>query len=291
MVRRIAIDVTTADYSNRADRLFRAALPIGLVAFIAFQLTISEHFLLYRVPMAPPRSLSANTSLSVAIVSLKRGGKFESDPVAMCAHKRLEQYARLHNYTLYDESDYPDESVLQPYHPWMIELKKMRFDKLRFLLWISGRTSADWIFWMDADAFLADFTVKVQDRIAWFEAMHRGNIELSFVIGSDHHAINSGVFLLRNNENGRRMLQLFYDEHVEPTMTWADQLAIINVLERDDRSRNSALILPGPKTYLLQSSTGFIWNLNQWRRTDYILHCPHISDEDKSFVERYFCAG
>ncbi len=81
------------------------------------------------------------------------------------------------------------------------------FDKILFIEGLLNTNKYDLIFWCDNDTIFTNFDKKIEDLI---DDSH------SFYIATDHSkTVNAGVFIIKNNEDCRRYLQLVKEKMYE----------------------------------------------------------------------------
>eukprot|EP00933_Yihiella_yeosuensis_P013178 TRINITY_DN12333_c2_g1_i1.p1 TRINITY_DN12333_c2_g1~~TRINITY_DN12333_c2_g1_i1.p1 ORF type:complete len:477 (+),score=59.69 TRINITY_DN12333_c2_g1_i1:73-1431(+) len=125
-------------------------------------------------------------------------------------------YAERHGYTLlHVETPYVTQA-----HPWMNKLIAVQQHLKDF----------DWLFWVDCDLFFMNPTKTVD---ALIQAAYDRNPEASLLIAEDGMMLNSGAFLLRNNEWGADFLARTVDLLSAPMpqsfqhMPWHEQAPLM----------------------------------------------------------------
>ncbi len=106
-----------------------------------------------------------------------------------------------------------------------LDARPAAWSKIVALRKIFEEESADWIFWLDADALVANFDIRV-------ESLLDGDADL--IISRDENGINSGSFFLRRNQRAAAFLGAIdamaqYAEH-----RWWEQAAMMECLRRGD---------------------------------------------------------
>ena len=136
----------------------------------------------------------------------------------------LEEYCGRHGFQYYVERD-ENLSEGRPY-PWA------KIKVIRKLL-----RTYEWVFWLDADAFIIDFDFNIKDYLD-------ENFDLIFA--SDENGINTGVGFYRSSN---RMLQ-FLDEawNCEYAINhiWWEQKAIRDLLEKPNVNVKAKIIPAEP---------------------------------------------
>ncbi|CAD7924912.1 unnamed protein product [Amoebophrya sp. A25] len=140
--------------------------------------------------VAEGSDLQAPSKLSIGIVSYCNYGN-SSFPLPGWSRRNKESYAKRHGYALY----HLEKPIVKQYHPWMNKLLAVR----HFL------GSHDWIMWADCDAYFMTPEERVEMLLVDSATGTVGEA-MDFVIAEDGNMFNSGIFLLRNSNWGRKFL-------------------------------------------------------------------------------------
>jgi hypothetical protein len=152
------------------------------------------------------------------------------------------------------------------------------FDKIQYLIDIlENNTEVSWIWWLDSDALITNFTKKIEDVID-------DNYHLIFT--TDVNGINCGSFFVKNSPeaiNWLKMILSFKElyrtkkwdnpEQTPMILTYIRYRDIIKLHpQRDFNSYNYALLYPGISDIDMLHTSG------EWQPGDWILHWPGISN-------------
>lgn len=95
----------------------------------------------------------------------------------------------------------------------------------------------DWIIWIDVDCLFIDKKISLRDYIDDDYSLILGeNKNPPFWYTEDKSYIENGVFLLKSDEYGKKMLDCFMDGYVEHP--WYDQYKMILELRKNEWIRN-----------------------------------------------------
>lgn len=152
------------------------------------------------------------------------------------------------------------------------------FDKIQYLIDIlENNTEVSWIWWLDSDALITNFTKKIEDIID-------DNYHLIFT--TDVNGINCGSFFVKNSPeaiNWLKMILSFKElyrtkkwdnpEQTPMILTYIRYRDIIKLHpQRDFNSYNYALLYPGISDIDMLHTSG------EWQPGDWVLHWPGISN-------------
>lgn len=91
------------------------------------------------------------------------------------------------------------------------------FDKIRFIR--QEIENYKWIWWQDLDSIITNPSIRIEDII---------DENSDLVISYDRCGINAGSFLIKNSENGIKILDAILDmEYIYKDHVWQEQQAII----------------------------------------------------------------
>lgn len=86
----------------------------------------------------------------------------------------------------------------------------------------------DWVMWIDSDAMPINFNYDARDFIDEKYDMILAEEELP-----EGPTINTGIFWIRNSEYMRILLNKIWEEAEDMAHGWAEQLSLIQILERE----------------------------------------------------------
>lgn len=163
----------------------------------------------------------------------------------------------------------------------------------------------DWVVWIDADAFFTDMDKRLESIIALAKP------DDYFIIARDNpqwSCINAGVFLVRNNEQGRKFIaqvrasfEMYkYNSFPEQeamqdiVYQYTDQRRneINNGLEYAKRSCQESRIAPNIKVVPQQTMNSFYGSekpLIKWRPGDFIAHMAGAPDKMVAIKRLFGC--
>lgn len=135
----------------------------------------------------------------------------------------------------------------------------------------------DAVMWIDADAMITNHNIRIEDRLG----------DEKFVITSDLHGINSGVFIARNHIETKELLlsMINLGEELTGKHPFREQEALNRYLSFDHYKKMVTLLPQRMMNAVInpyyQRPPGFSGN---WQPGDWILHFPGISMEDRCRV-------
>ena len=79
--------------------------------------------------------------------------------------------------------------------------ENINFSKIRLIMQMFN-SDIDWVFWLDADAMITNFDIKLESFI---------DSDYHFIITEDNNGLNAGSFFIRNSPEGRNYFQDLLD--------------------------------------------------------------------------------
>jgi hypothetical protein len=153
------------------------------------------------------------------------------------------------------------------------------FAKIRDLLELGKlNPDIDWFLWIDTDALITNFDVRIEDRV---------DDRFHFIIATYFNDINAGVMMVRNSPQGRDYLQFILDQYPQYAhRDWKEQQVIIDSFYRfkdiikivPQRELNAACYSDGAHQPI-ESTLDRIGTDGQWHSGDWIMHWPGQSRE------------
>ena len=101
-------------------------------------------------------------------------------------------------------------------------LEQVHFDKFVHILDImKNNPDVDWVWWLDNDAMITNFDIKVEDLV---------DNDYHVVMPTDIAALNTGSFIVRNSAQGREWLEFLLSKKKEykDDKKWFEQQAVID---------------------------------------------------------------
>ncbi|CAE8606665.1 unnamed protein product [Polarella glacialis] len=228
---------------------------------------------LLEVPLQPLRRWSQPRPPAVEIHSLCHYPGAEDAATAPAALPQLSvpnhrAYAAMHGhrYVLHTELLQPD---LEPQYAKISLMSRA----------LRSETTADWILFIDCDAFFTNFSVAVGDLLETYQEA----AEKHFLVAEDPGGINTGVFLLRKTQ-----WSLDFFDRVEQgmfRMAWDQSMFLWEILRGSLLDTSEDFQLPKEVAFVHQAHlNAFVppasrdWNAYEWQPGDVIRHfagCPH----------------
>jgi hypothetical protein len=119
-------------------------------------------------------------------------------------------YAKKHNYKLICKTDnFSNEYSLM-------------FEKIKILLdALNDNPNMDWIWWLDCDAMVTNFNIKLENII---------DNDYHIIMTTDINGINCGSFLVKNSPQGKAWLEMIFSQRFVPRYTkhkWQEQAVVM----------------------------------------------------------------
>lgn len=174
-----------------------------------------------------------------------------------------QEYAMKHSYSaIAKTADFSPEQV--------------HFDKfLHILNVMNSSPNTEWVWWLDNDAMITNFDIRVEDLI---------DRDYHVIMGVDIASINTGSFLVRNSMQGRQWLEYILSKKGEykNDKKWFEQQAVIDFYPKfqdlfkivPQRTLNSY----DYRIYQVDG-TDLLGYDGQWSKGDFVIHWPGLSNE------------
>jgi galactosyl transferase GMA12/MNN10 family len=161
------------------------------------------------------------------------------------------------------------------------EGKHIYFDKMRHILEVMHDADLEWIWWLDGDAMITNWTIPLETYC---------DPEYHFVISVDRYNLNNGSFFIRNSQQGRNYIEHIlslesqYLDHI-----WPDQQPMIDLIEQyqtitkihSQRDFNSY----DYDFYHRDHGNTHDWDLfgnnGNWQPGDFVMHYPGVTMQNK----------
>lgn len=165
--------------------------------------------------------------------------------------------------------------------------KKIGFDKLYCLDSLFKTNKYEWILWTDADAMITNFSIKLEDLI---------DNNFHFIVATDFNGINTGVFLIRYSDQGRKFLDYLIEfSRKHPDVRMQEQQFIKEAYEKTDfkqiikivpqKTMNSYMYDLYQSRYSstpnCRNRVDSLGNNGDWQVGDFIVHLPDISQKTR----------
>lgn len=153
------------------------------------------------------------------------------------------------------------------------------YDKIQFLIDIlENNPAVTWVWWLDCDAMITDFTKKIEDII---------DDQYHIIISTDCNGINCGSFFVKNSPQTLEWLYMIMStketykikkwdnpEQHPMIMTYIRYRDWIKLLPQ--RSINSYFYQMYPE---IKDTTDQLHTSGQWQPGDWVLHLPAVNDQ------------
>ena len=178
-------------------------------------------------------------------------------------YKNKVPYAGKHGYTAIAKTDNFNQSQLH-------------FDKFTHILDIMNtRQDIDWIWWLDNDAIITNFDIKLETLV---------DSDYHIIMSTDIASLNNGSFFVRNSIQGREWVEFILSKKAEykDNTKWPDQQPVIDFYPK---FQHLFKILPqnaiNSYDYSIYNVEGvdLLGNEGQWRVGDLVLHWPALSND------------
>lgn len=199
------------------------------------------------------------TMSDIAVVSLAVGDDYKERVKLGIENKK--NYCKLHNYDFIYSEESQDTS------------RHVYWSKISFLLKIMNNSSYKWVFWIDADMLIMNLAQPLEDLI---------DENYNFIISRDWNALNTGVFLIRNNDWGRLLLQNVYKRTDCLSHQWPETQAI--TLEFDEKIEFGSMVKIIPQRLINSYAKEVIeprYRSCVYQPGDFILHFAGVGNTEK----------
>lgn len=163
------------------------------------------------------------------------------------------------------------------HYPDRLDNRPPSWSKVPALINAAGALDVDWLFWLDADAFIADASFPVKSIL---------EDGYDLIIAKDHNGINAGSFLIRNNERSRAFLRRVYAAKQFLHHVWWEQAAMMDLLAKEPE-----LI---KVKYVSQQLLNFYYSPSEHvniRESSLVVHCPGLTSRERRAAISEFLVG
>jgi hypothetical protein len=206
-----------------------------------------------------PKLWTTNLNATIAIVSIFN--EHHRD-LADLTWTNKQAYAAKHGYLSFAKTD-------------NFSTEQIHFDKFRHILDIMDKhKSVDWIWWLDNDAMITNFDIKVESLI---------DTDYHIIMPTDIAALNTGSFIVRNSIQARNWLEFLLSKKTEykNDTKWFEQQAVIDFYPK---FQNLFKIIPQKqlnsydyKMYGVDA-TDLLGYSGQWTPDDFVIHWPGLQN-------------
>ena len=186
--------------------------------------------------------------MKIAICSIANGKNYRE--IVKYGIKSKILYAQKHNYTFYDGKNILDET------------RPIAWSKIKHIL--KYLDNYDYIVWIDADTYIMNDTIKLEDIIT--ELMEQKDI----MIARDWKLFNTGVMFCKNSQWTKDFLNHIYEQKKFINHPNWEQASFIDCYEKNNlNSKDNVLVLP----LFLQNKFNSYW-FTYYPDDCFILHFP-----------------
>jgi hypothetical protein len=162
---------------------------------------------------------------------------------------------------------------------------QVHFDKFVHILDVmSNHPDIDWIWWLDNDAMITNFDIKIEDLV---------DDNYHVVMPTDIAALNTGSFLVRNSVQGREWLNFLLSKKKEykDDKKWFEQQAVIDFYPK---FQDLFKIVPQRRLnsydYRMYNVEGIdlLGQDGQWYESDFVIHWPGLPNETRVKLAQQF---
>ena len=192
--------------------------------------------------------------MEFAIVSLAAGHEYGK--AVSLATQSKERYCRMHGYAFVLEKEPLDAS------------RPVAWSKIPLIAKVLPHY--DYVFWSDADAMVVNYDIAFEDMFKCFFGTRTNMVVTKDAAGN----INTGNFLLKNDEWSFELLEKIWNQEQFINHPWWENQAFLHLLHTDSLVKEHAAVVP---------YTDFTFNSyphfpNGFKEGDFIVHFAGIHD-------------
>ena len=156
--------------------------------------------------------------------------------------------------------------------------EQVHFDKFVHILDVmKTHPDVDWVWWLDNDAMITNFDIKVEDLV---------DTDYHVIMPTDIAALNTGSFIVRNSAQAREWLEFLLSKKKEykDDKKWFEQQAVIDFYPK---FQELFKIIPQQwlnsydyKMYNVEG-TDLLGQDGQWYPGDFVIHWPGLPNESR----------
>jgi hypothetical protein len=178
----------------------------------------------------------------------------------------LVEYAKRHSYNIACKQDNFSTDYL------------IYFEKIKFILdTFKDNPDLDWIWWLDCDAMVTNYTIKLENII---------DNDYDVIMSTDFNGLNCGSFLVKNSNKGKAWLEMIFSQRYVYKFyshPWPEQIIIMETA----RNYTEILKVVPQKTFnsyyysLYGSNYGHdgsgldrLGTSGNWQPGDFVIHFP-----------------
>jgi galactosyl transferase GMA12/MNN10 family len=163
--------------------------------------------------------------------------------------------------------------------------EQVHFDKFLHILDVmENNTSVEWIWWLDNDAMITNFDIKLEDLI---------DEDYHVIISTDIAALNTGSFIVRNSIQSKNWLRFLLSRKSEykHDKKWYEQQAVIDFYPKfQDLFKIIPQKLLNSYDYGIYgtASMDLLGNDGQWSEGDFVIHWPGLNNVARKFLATHY---
>ena len=156
--------------------------------------------------------------------------------------------------------------------------EQVHFDKFVHILDVmKTHPDVDWVWWLDNDAMITNFDIKVEDLV---------DTDYHVIMPTDIAALNTGSFIVRNSAQAREWLEFLLSKKkkYKDDKKWFEQQAVIDFYPK---FQELFKIIPQQwlnsydyKMYNVEG-TDLLGQDGQWYPGDFVIHWPGLPNESR----------
>lgn len=163
--------------------------------------------------------------------------------------------------------------------------EQVHFDKFVHILDVMhSNPDVDWVWWLDNDAMITNFDVKVEDLV---------DNNYHVIMPTDIAALNTGSFLVRNSAQAREWLEFLLSKKAEykNDKKWFEQQAVIDFYPK---FQDLFKIIPqqwlNSYDYRMYNVVGIdlLGQDGQWAPGDFVIHWPGLPNEARIKLAEHY---
>lgn len=197
-----------------------------------------------------------------------------------------EQHIDLAKYTWNNKVDYAEKhGYIAVAKTDNFSTEQVHFDKFVHILDVmKSNPTVDWVWWLDNDAMITNFDIKVEDLV---------DPNYHIIMSTDIASLNTGSFIVRNSTQGREWLEFLLGKKLEykNDTKWFEQQAVIDFYPK---FQDIFKIVP---QQVLNSYDYTMYNVKgidllgqdaQWAPGDFVIHWPGLTNDTRIELAKHF---
>ena len=207
-----------------------------------------------------PQLWKSNNKPNIAIVSIFNEG--HKNLAELTWYNNKVKYAKKHGYLALPKTD-------------NFSTEQVHFNKFVHILDVMEKNpSVDWVWWLDNDAMITNFDIKIADLV---------DNNYHIIMPTDIAALNTGSFIVRNSPQAKEWLNylLSRKKNYKDDKKWFEQQAVIDFYPK---FQELFKIIPqkwlNSYDYKMYNVEGIdlLGQDGQWYEGDFVIHWPGLSN-------------